>query len=621
MPPVHILRAGRCGVVVAAMALIACSSPQRKALEELRSRGVEATGPRLLETVREGNTGVLRLLITAGTFTGQRDERGYTPLHIAIERGAVDAAWLLIEGGADLDALAPDKVSPLSMAVVRGEAAIADKLLTAGAKPEGRTPDGEELLPWAIRHGRWVVVRRLMENGADPHLADQHDNPLLHIAIAAGKRAQVQQLIQLGADCGAVDSEGESAIVLAIRRGWKDLVPALAKAGADPNRPDRESVTPLTRAYRAGDMELFEMLRACGARPGPGDGPKRLAEAYEARDDKLARMLVRLGIRPPPSLIRRAALEDEVRFLHLFLSYAEVPPGLLRECAVPGRAHLASLLLAHGAKVNESGTPFTATAFTTALESGCDALAVRLLDAGAHPDAPTRCGVPPLHLALARGQAAAVRRLIKHGADVKSPLPSPVPPAFSRIIRGDNLRWLLRHDSRIAPLMLAVDSGSVETASALLNAGAEKSVWTRRSRIWPINLAADHGDVPMMRLLLGKEPYREQRRVRIDLSEQRLKVFSMDGSEIFETRVSTGRRGYSTRTGTFAITNRYRYWHSTIYHSPMPFFQRLSCGDFGFHQGSVPGYPASHGCIRVPAGNAGRLFGITDLGDRVDIVP
>ena len=78
--------------------------------------------------------------------------------------------------------------------------------------------------------------------------------------------------------------------------------------------------------------------------------------------------------------------------------------------------------------------------------------------------------------------------------------------------------------------------------------------------------------------------------------------------------------GYGTPTGEYVITNKYRHWTSTLYHASMPYFQRLSCGDFGMHQGYVPGYPASHGCIRVPYGKASKLFQLTDLGDRVQIV-
>jgi lipoprotein-anchoring transpeptidase ErfK/SrfK len=98
-------------------------------------------------------------------------------------------------------------------------------------------------------------------------------------------------------------------------------------------------------------------------------------------------------------------------------------------------------------------------------------------------------------------------------------------------------------------------------------------------------------------------------------------MFDAVGAEIFNAKVSTGRKGNATRTGDFVITDKNRTWTSTIYHASMPYFQRLSCGDFGLHQGNVPGYPASHGCIRVPAGKASQLFAMTRVGDRVQIVP
>ena len=125
----------------------------------------------------------------------------------------------------------------------------------------------------------------------------------------------------------------------------------------------------------------------------------------------------------------------------------------------------------------------------------------------------------------------------------------------------------------------------------------------------------------MMRLLLGKDPVAEERIVEIRLSEQQLRVYGPAGEELFSTRVSTGKKGYRTPPGEYAITNRHRHWTSTIYHSSMPYFQRLSCRDFGFHQGYVPSYPASHGCIRVPAAKARELFALTQLGDRVRILP
>jgi lipoprotein-anchoring transpeptidase ErfK/SrfK len=125
----------------------------------------------------------------------------------------------------------------------------------------------------------------------------------------------------------------------------------------------------------------------------------------------------------------------------------------------------------------------------------------------------------------------------------------------------------------------------------------------------------------MMRLILGKDPYKEDRHIVLSLGEQRARVYDAEGNEIFSTRVSSGKKGYATRQGEFAITDKHRHHTSNLYHSSMPYFQRLSCGDFGFHYGNVPDYPASHGCIRLPMDSAQKLFAITEVGDRVTIKP
>ena len=58
---------------------------------------------------------------------------------------------------------------------------------------------------------------------------------------------------------------------------------------------------------------------------------------------------------------------------------------------------------------------------------------------------------------------------------------------------------------------------------------------------------------------------------------------------------------------------------STIYKVKMPYFMRLNCRDFGMHEGVVPDYPASHGCIRLPADAARKLFKEVPIGTLVTI--
>jgi lipoprotein-anchoring transpeptidase ErfK/SrfK len=137
-----------------------------------------------------------------------------------------------------------------------------------------------------------------------------------------------------------------------------------------------------------------------------------------------------------------------------------------------------------------------------------------------------------------------------------------------------------------------------------------------------VGFAARRDDVKMMQLLLGRDPAHKQQWIRVDLSEQKAWVYNASGEEVFTTKISSGKKGFRTVTGEFVITNKTRDHVSSIYeNAKMPFFQRLSCGDFGFHEGSCPGYAASHGCLRVPRGNAHKLWKITRIGDRVVIVP
>ncbi|MEJ2124806.1 MAG: L,D-transpeptidase family protein, partial [Alphaproteobacteria bacterium] len=87
-------------------------------------------------------------------------------------------------------------------------------------------------------------------------------------------------------------------------------------------------------------------------------------------------------------------------------------------------------------------------------------------------------------------------------------------------------------------------------------------------------------------------------------------------------RVSTGRSGHRTPTGVFSILQKQRYHESNLYNSaPMPFMQRITWSGVAMHQGVVPRYPASHGCIRMRRSFAKRMYGVTKVGQRVIVAP
>jgi hypothetical protein len=94
-----------------------------------------------------------------------------------------------------------------------------------------------------------------------------------------------------------------------------------------------------------------------------------------------------------------------------------------------------------------------------------------------------------------------------------------------------------------------------------------------------------------------------------------------DGMLIAVSTVSTGREGKDTPTGEFTILEKRKFHRSNLYsNAPMPFMQRLTWDGIALHAGHLPGYPASHGCIRLPRKFAEKLFEVTANGAAVSVI-
>jgi lipoprotein-anchoring transpeptidase ErfK/SrfK len=107
----------------------------------------------------------------------------------------------------------------------------------------------------------------------------------------------------------------------------------------------------------------------------------------------------------------------------------------------------------------------------------------------------------------------------------------------------------------------------------------------------------------------------------VSIANQQASVYNRDGL-VARSMISTGVPGHPTPTGVFTIIGRERYHRSNIYSgAPMPLMQRITWSGIAMHVGVVPGRPASHGCIRLPAAFAAKLWGMTKIGERVIISP
>ncbi len=105
----------------------------------------------------------------------------------------------------------------------------------------------------------------------------------------------------------------------------------------------------------------------------------------------------------------------------------------------------------------------------------------------------------------------------------------------------------------------------------------------------------------------------------VSLSTQRAFVYR-GATMIAATTISSGKDGKDTPLGTYPILQKEQEHKSNLYNdASMPFMQRLTWDGIAIHAGRNPGFPDSHGCIRVPTGFAKRLFGVTSLGTTVTV--
>jgi hypothetical protein len=107
----------------------------------------------------------------------------------------------------------------------------------------------------------------------------------------------------------------------------------------------------------------------------------------------------------------------------------------------------------------------------------------------------------------------------------------------------------------------------------------------------------------------------------VSIKSQQVTFYDADGW-ILRAPVSTGTTGRETPAGVFAIIEKDKDHHSTMYDDAwMPNMQRITWNGIALHGGPLPGYAASHGCVRMPFGFAEGLFDKTNIGMRVIISP
>ena len=617
--------------------LVSCETPERQARKLLEENHVEVSGLSLLSALEDSRTEIAEALLTLGVGAGSRDEKERTPLMLAAAGSSGSLIPSLVEAGAYLDARDSDGRTALGYAIESNDLEAVVRLLESGATASIEVETGGTLVAQAIRQGKTASSHLLLDAGADPGSKGTDGESLVQIAIEENQPTILDKLAEKGVDFKTQKGTGDGLLHLALKSGQDEILAYLMEHGLDPDDKNARGDTLLHSAVGTARPELIPLLKKHGADVGQFDAKGWSAThlAILARNHDLLATLLDHGAdvnqfsRQGEDSIAPLSLAIQQRLFpmaRLLLRYGAAPRDELYKAVKRGGKdghHLTKLLLESGASPSPSRAPALDSPIGLAVRTGEYEIAKLLLDYGASHEVRDLCGQKPFHIAVAQGNPKLVALLLAKGADPNEPFHSPVTEDFLEQVRTDGIgRWALKKSKTLYPIMLASDSGNIEVVRQLMQHGAHttKSTKVHRSRMWPLTFATRRSDTDMMQVILGKKPGRGKTWVKVDLSEQRAYIYQND-KVVFKSRVSTGKRGYRTRKGKFVITNKYRHWNSTIYGSSMPYFQRLSASDFGFHVGVIPGYPASHGCIRMPHSAARKLFGMTDVGDYVEIVP
>jgi len=188
-----------------------------------------------------------------------------TPLHAALAKRLIDIALLLLEHGADINALDSDKCSPLLKMSGGRSNDVVQLLLEHHADVNMMNKDNETSLWLASSEGEVEVAQLLLQHGADIELCDNQGRSAINTASENGHSEIVQLLLNCGAKVEKQDNDGWTSLQSASQWGSSDVVQVLLAHGAEVNVQDPEGRTPLHEASYYGHLDIVQQLFEHGA--------------------------------------------------------------------------------------------------------------------------------------------------------------------------------------------------------------------------------------------------------------------------------------------------------------------------------------------------------------------
>jgi len=390
--------------------------------------------------VRQNDADLTERLIRAGADVKASNRYGVTPLYLACVNGAPAMIEKLLKAGADPNAAGTEGETALMTVARTGKVDAAKVLLDHGAKVDAKENwHGETALMWATAQSHPAMMRELIAHGADANARSSPENwerqttfeprekwlplgsltPLL-FAARQGCLECAQILLDANADINAADPDGVTATVYAIINGHYDVAGLLVDKGANPNLADKTGRAALYAAVdfntmpasarpapkvidnQVSSLDLIQKLLDHGANP---NAQLLKQQAYRAKLDRGDDTMLTTGATP----ILRAAKAGDVDAMRLLLAKG----ADIKLATKPG---VSPLMAAAGLGTKEEDT-------TGRLKTEAEAIAAieLCLKAGVDINAADSRGQTAVYGAAVHGYDKVVEFLADHGAklDVK----------------------------------------------------------------------------------------------------------------------------------------------------------------------------------------------------------
>lgn len=255
----------------------------------------------LISAVRNRDlNGVRTLLAVRPDLVNAHDAAGATPLHHAAGFGDLAMLKLLVERGANVNAVNNRKSTPLFWAM--NDVDKARLLIEHGANVNTRTVDGRTpVYQAAAMPNAAALMQLLLAKGANPNARTLNGNTPLMLAARTSVETE-RLLIAAGAEINATNSAGSTALMMAATSGRPEAVRMLLAKGADPKMRTKRNEVALADAATAGNAEVVKMLLDRGAevnvRDIRGYSPLLYAAGSEAVPAAVVKMLLAAGADP-----------------------------------------------------------------------------------------------------------------------------------------------------------------------------------------------------------------------------------------------------------------------------------------------------------------------------------